>query len=58
MDEMTRHRFIRRLIGLEVGNLVQATSERLEAAGAQIGGGAAAPADNVIGWGDRNGRAQ
>lgn len=32
LDELTRHRLIRRLIGLEVSALIAATSQRLEAA--------------------------
>ncbi|MFQ5407204.1 MAG: deoxyguanosinetriphosphate triphosphohydrolase [Anaerolineales bacterium] len=51
-DELTRHRLIRRLIGLEVNDLVTATSNRIEASGAQ------SPLElqqldyNVIGWSD------
>ncbi len=32
-DELARHRFIRRLIGLEVNDLLQATAERIERSG-------------------------
>lgn len=50
LDDLTRHRLIRRLIGLEVTDIVNATSARIEASGAQ------SPLDlqkldhNVIGW--------
>lgn len=33
LDELARHRFIRRLIGLEVNDLLQATAERIERSG-------------------------
>jgi dGTPase len=35
LDELTRHRMIRRLIGLEVTDLVQATDQRLRESGAR-----------------------
>ncbi len=35
MDEVTRHRLIRRLIGIEVTDLLDATSERIAESGAQ-----------------------
>ena len=52
LDDLTRHRLIRRLIGIEVTDLVNAASARIDASGA------AAPLDlqrldhNVIGWSD------
>jgi dGTPase len=33
LDELARHRFIRRLIGLEVNDMLQATAERIERSG-------------------------
>jgi dGTPase len=50
LDELTRHRFIRRLIGLEVADLVQATHHRLEAAGADSVEAVQRLPHNVIGW--------
>lgn len=53
LDDLTRHQLIRRLIGLEVTDLVAATSARIEASGAR------SPLDlqkldhNVIGWSDQ-----
>ncbi|MEP7357220.1 MAG: deoxyguanosinetriphosphate triphosphohydrolase [Anaerolineales bacterium] len=52
MDELTRHRFIRRLIGLEVEDLVRATNARLEAAGVTSVDALQRLPHNVIGWGD------
>jgi dGTPase len=52
LDDLTRHRLIRRLIGIEVTDLVNAASARIDASGA------ASPLDlqkldhNVIGWSD------
>jgi dGTPase len=52
LDDLTRHRLIRRLIGIEVTDLVNSTAARIEASGAQ------SPLDlqkldhNVIGWSD------
>jgi len=50
LDELTRHRFIRRLIGMEVADLVQATDARLTAAGADSVEAVQRLAHNVIGW--------
>ncbi len=52
LDELTRHRLIRRLIGIEVEDLVRATDVRLTAAG--VGSVAALQRlpHNVIGWSD------
>jgi dGTPase len=50
LDELTRHRFIRRLIGIEVADLVQATHGRLEAAGVTSAAALQHLAHNVIGW--------
>jgi dGTPase len=33
LDELARHRFIRRLIGLEVNDMLQATADRIERSG-------------------------
>ncbi len=52
LDELTRHRFIRRLIGIEVADLVQATHARIEAAGANSVEALQRLDHNVIGWGD------
>jgi dGTPase len=52
IDQLTRHRFIRRLIGLEVGDLVQATNARIEAAGANSVEALQHLDHNVIGWSD------
>jgi dGTPase len=52
MDELTRHRFIRRLIGLEVEDLVRATNARLEEAGVNSVEALQRLPHNVIGWGD------
>jgi dGTPase len=50
MDQLTRHRLIRRLIGLEVADLVQATNARIEAAGANSVEALQRLDHNVIGW--------
>ena len=50
LDELTRHRFIRRLIGIEVADLVQATHARIEAAGANSVEALQRLDHNVIGW--------
>jgi dGTPase len=50
LDELTRHRFIRRLIGIEVADLVQATNARLEAARVKSVAALQALPHNVIGW--------
>ena len=52
LDELTRHRFIRRLIGLEVDDLVHATDGRLQAAGADSVEAVQRLSHNVIGWSD------
>ena len=44
LDDLTRHRLIRRLIGMEVTDLVQTTDQRLRESGVALGGRAAAPA--------------
>ena len=50
LDELTRHRFIRRLIGVEVADLVQATHQRIEDAGANSVEALQRLDHNVIGW--------
>lgn len=52
IDQLTRHRFIRRLIGLEVDDLVRATNGRIEAAGATSVDALQRLTYNVIGWND------
>ena len=52
LDELTRHRLIRRLIGLEVADLVQATHARLEAAAVASVEALQRLPHNVIGWGE------
>ena len=44
LDELARHRLIRRLIGLEVTDLIETTDQRIRESGVRIGGRAAAPA--------------
>jgi dGTPase len=51
LDELTRHRFIRRLIGIEVDDLVRATNARIEAASAASVESLQRLPHNVIGWG-------
>ncbi len=43
LDELSRHRLIRRLIGLEVNDLLQATAERIHKSGLNFGRLPAAP---------------
>ncbi len=50
LEQVTRHRLIRRLIGLEVADLVQATHERIEAGGVRSVADLQGLAHNVIGW--------
>lgn len=52
LDDLTRHRLIRRLIGHEVTDLVNATSARIDASGAQSPLGLQHLDHNVIGWSD------
>ncbi len=50
MDDLIRHRLIRRLIGLEVADLVQATNARIAEANAQSVEHLQRLPHNVIGW--------
>lgn len=50
LDQLTRHRLIRRLIGLEVNDLVQATHMRLETAQVKSVEALQRLSHNVIGW--------
>ncbi len=52
LDELNRHRLIRRLIGIEVDDLVQATDGRLTAAGVASVEALQRLPHNVIGWSD------
>jgi len=52
LDELTRHRLIRRLIGIEVTDLLNATAERLEKSGVQSVPELQALDHNVIGFSD------
>lgn len=52
LDELTRHRFIRRLIGIEVTDLIEATSQRIADSGAQSPLEIQKLPHNVIGWSD------
>jgi dGTPase len=52
LDELTRNRLIRRLIGIEVSDLLNATAERLQASGAQSVAELQALDHNVIGFSD------
>ena len=52
LDELTRHRLIRRLIGIEVDDLVRATDARLTAAGVDSVEALQRLPHNVIGWSD------
>jgi dGTPase len=52
IDDLTRHRLIRRLIGVEVADLVAATDARLQAAGVTSVDDLQRLAHNVIRWGD------
>ncbi|MBI5564496.1 MAG: deoxyguanosinetriphosphate triphosphohydrolase [Chloroflexi bacterium] len=51
-DELWRHRLIRRLIGLEVTDVIRATDQRLVGAGIQTIADLQALAHNVIGFSD------
>jgi len=50
LDELTRHRLIRRLIGLEVEDLLQATEGRIAAAGINSVEALQRLPHNVVGW--------
>ncbi len=50
LEDLTRHRLIRRLIGLEVTDLVHAASARIDASGAQSALDLQKLDRNVIGW--------
>jgi len=50
LDQLTRHRLIRKLIGLEVADLVHATEARLAAAGVRSVADLQRLPYNVIGW--------
>jgi dGTPase len=52
LDELTRHRLIRRLIGLEVDDLVRATEARLRAADVPSAEALQRLGHNVVGWSD------
>ncbi len=52
LDEITRHRLIRRLIGIKVHDLTAATSARIEASGAGSPHELQQLGHNVIGWSD------
>jgi dGTPase len=52
LDELTRHRLIRRLIGIAVDDLVRATHTRIEASGADSVEALQRLPYNVIGWSD------
>ena len=52
LDELTRHRLIRRLIGIEVDDMVHATDARIRAAGVRSVDDLQRLPHNVIGWGD------
>jgi dGTPase len=52
LDDLSRHRLIRRLIGLEVTDLVNATSTRIEASGAKSALDLQKLDHSVIGWSD------
>jgi dGTPase len=52
LDELTRHRLIRRLIGIEVDDLVRATHSRIESAGVNSVEALQRLPGNVIGWSD------
>jgi dGTPase len=52
LDELTRHRFIRRLIGVEVDDLVKATHQRLAEAEVRSVEQLQRLSHNVIGWGE------
>jgi dGTPase len=50
LDDLSRHRLIRRLIGLEVTDLVNSTSARIDESGAQSALDLQKLDHNVIGW--------
>src|SRR3990172_1834206 len=50
LDQLTRHRLIRRLIGIEVSDLLGATEKRLAEAGSQSAGELQRLPHNVVGW--------
>lgn len=50
LDELARHRFIRRLIGLEVNDMLQATAERIQRSGADSVDGLQRLSYNVAGF--------
>ena len=50
LDELARHRFIRRLIGLEVNDMLQATAERIERSGEDTVDGLQRLSYNVAGF--------
>jgi dGTPase len=50
LDELARHRFIRRLIGLEVNDMLQATAERIERSGVDSVDGLQRLTYNVAGF--------
>jgi dGTPase len=52
LDDLTRHRLIRRLVGMEVTDLVEATSTRIEASGATAALDLQKLDHNVVGWSD------
>ena len=50
LDQLTRHRLIRRLIGMEVDDLLRATDRRLSAAGVKSAAELQRLPHNVVGW--------
>jgi dGTPase len=52
IDDLTRHRVIRRLIGVEVADLIAATDARLQATGVGSADALQRLTHNVIGWGE------
>ncbi len=52
LDDLTRHRLIRRLIGLEVSDLIAATSARIDASKVQSALDLQKLDHNAIGWSD------
>jgi len=50
LDDLTRHRLIRRLVGMEVTDLVEATSARIEVSGGTAGLDLQKLDYNVVGW--------
>jgi len=55
LDELARHRFIRRLIGLEVNDMLQATAERIEHSGMDSVDGLQRLSYNVAGFSEEMG---